>query len=409
MKSVSYFTPVIAAILLVSCFVTGLWHWNSQKVRVEEFDPNQLSPEDRSRVACGPVALALAAQVSGISVEPATLINDCELTPNGASPDELKRLAAKHGFIVKQMKWSWEQLASHAAPVVLHVDGTHYVAANPAEPRDTSPEGKDSIRVYDPGGSANWWSREALLARWNGLTLTVEAQAAREGLGVDQWWVDLGHRDCSKQATFSIPVRNDYSAPVILQIAHTSCECTSAKFDVLELSPGESSTLAASVNLGKKRGPFRERVRFTSQTGEQSREWCVTLAGTAIGNVEFSSREIALGDLRPGKSKSASVVLRDAGDASLRLLSVEPVASDLKTAEFTNVKFKHVTTSLAAEFHRKHPVIQEHDWLITLDVTAVDPNYKGKFVGELIVEGTRIIESRRHEFRMSCPIIGWVK
>jgi len=409
MKRSRYFAPVVATALAGSTLVSGWWYWAGRPASPGRAEPVQLTPEERSRVACGPVALAIAAQLSGVYVEPAVLIAECELTPKGASPEDLERLAAKHGLRARQVRWDWNRLSSHTRPVVLHVDGTHYVVAHPGEPRDTSPEGSDSIRIYEPVGAATWWSRRTLEDRWAGLAVVVEAQPSQDVLGVGTWWVDIGSRRCTGSAEFVVPVRNDSPDRTTLRIARTSCECTAAKFDRQELAPGDVSILTAAVNLEKKRGPFRERVHLTSQAGARSHTWCITLAGTSIGEIEFSAREVALGDLRPGDNKSVSIVLRDAGDASLQLTAVDPVIDDGGAVRFGNVRYTRVTANIAAEQRRRHPVIQEHDWLISFDVVEVSPREKGKVVGELRVRGTSHAGSNRGTVQMSCPIAGWIQ
>ncbi len=402
--------PAMAVLILASTSIaSGLWYWSGRQNPAEEFKLDQLSADDRSRVACGPVAVALAAQLSGVFMEPGALIGECRLTSKGASPDDLVKLGADHGLDIRRVQWGWQELSDHSSPVVLHVHGTHYVTAHPGESPDGSSVRGELVRIYDPSRAASWWSREQLEGCWDGLALTVKPQVPGGGIAVDRWWVDVGQQDSSQQARFVVPVRNDYPERAVLQIVHTSCECTSAAFDIPEVDPGESTVLTAFVDLGKKRGPFRERVRFTSQAGASSREWCVTLAGTVIGAVEFSARELPLGDLRPSEVKSTSIVVRDPGDGSLRLLSVKPVLAAPRAIEFSNVEFTRVTMNSAAEHRRKHPVIHENDWLVSFDAKVVDSNYSGKVVSELVVTCERNVEWRRDEFQLSCPIIAWVQ
>ncbi len=398
--------------LLISaacCIISGAWYSIDQSNEVAAFDLNDLSVAERNQVSCGPISLAICAQLSGVCIEPRVLIKECNLTNKGVSPDELERLAQNHGLVVRQVEWNWNQLISHSAPLMLHVNGTHFVAAHPGEPKDSSPKGEESIRVYEPSGAACWWSKEGLLEKWDGVAMLVHALQPSRKLQTASWWVDVGPTNNRTSAKFSVPLRNAHKDKMTLRILHSSCSCTAAALDKLELSPGDVGTFTASVKLTDRHGPFRERVRILSEGGGGREIWTITLAGTAVGEVDFSVKVLSLGDLRPSEPKPASIVVRDAGDASLRLVAAKVDWTDASGIGAKNVRFRRVTTDSASELSRKHPGIQKNDWLVSFDAVLVDPNQSGKITGKLVISGTHNVKNKNEQIEMTCPVVCWVR
>src|SRR5690606_25360979 len=127
---------------------------------------------------------------------------------------------------------------------------------------------------------------------------------------------------------FQVPIESSYESDATLRITDTSCTCTNAEFDVPSLAPGGIALLTADVLLDGLRGPFRQQVSFVSQCGAKQDEWCVTLAGTSIGDVDFSVREIALGNLSESPKKHVEIIVRDPGDGSLSVVGGEVTFDD---------------------------------------------------------------------------------
>jgi hypothetical protein len=73
---------------------------------------------------------------------------------------------------------------------------------------------------------------------------------------------DLGTVAKGETATAEIPVRNDGSAPLVVEAVSTSCGCTEATLSSMNIAAGEQVTLHVSYDSGMHESDEGEMERF---------------------------------------------------------------------------------------------------------------------------------------------------
>lgn len=353
---------------------------------------------------CGPVSLAMCAQLSGRAFSPETIIRECTVTPYGVSTGELRRVANVFAVDLVERECTWDELTKEQRPVILHLWAGHFVVANPSESDERN---RNMVRIYDPNGSADWWSKEATEAAWSRRTLTPYFPTEPQALKTTTWWLDVGRCDNSAPAHFQVPIESVYDNEAVLRVTGTSCACTDAAFDMSSVSPGRVATLRAGVILDGLRGPFRQHVFFISQCGETQDEWCLTLAGTAVGDVDFSTREIALGNLSESRQKHAEVIVRDPGDGSLTIVDGDVMFENGHRVRVGNIEYRKICEEPPAALRGRHPIVQRNDWIVSFDVVLEQTGSNEDVAGKLRVSCLYGSHVSPQSIDLVCPIAGW--
>lgn len=121
--------------------------------------------------SCGPVALAV---ISRVLDRPGTIAAFHELTGSGelgvCSLADLERAIEHHGLAATAVRHNPQRPPRHRLPMVLYVDGRHFLAALPA--------GADRVIVLDPPSEPRVRLWAELRTRWRGEALVIGATEA---------------------------------------------------------------------------------------------------------------------------------------------------------------------------------------------------------------------------------------
>ncbi|MBA3316200.1 MAG: DUF1573 domain-containing protein [Planctomycetaceae bacterium] len=394
------------AIFLAGASAAALWA--VRRDTPDYLPAERLTKSERIRLGCGPISLAIAAQLSGRDVPPGALLEQCRYRPEGVDSTELCRLAEEHGLLLTPGKLTWDELLRTPEPTLLHYTRGHFVVANTAEGRAEHPE---SVRVYDPNGAAKYLSRPELESEWDGHALKVSlkpgsAERPDDVLCAERWWVDAGvESKLTGVAVYEVRLQNRSPHQVTLRVANTSCSCTSAALEQSELPPGAATLLRATVALERKRGPFYERVILAADQSGSTTERTLTLAGTAVDDVSWSQRTLYVGDVHPGDRLAGSIVLRDRGDASLKVTSVkiekEPQSSG-PLSPALECDWKQVGTREDARVIHRHPSVIPSDWLVEIVGRIPQQAECGDVRATLLA----VVESGGETRVIRCPVEG---
>lgn len=396
---------LIVAVLFMTGAGAGCWIWFHPTPAYISAD--RLTEAERLRRSCGPISLAIAAQLSGYQLTPTQLISECQYRVDGVDSPELCRLAARHQFQLSSAEITWKELLDLDVPVLLHYSRGHFVVANPVESDARFP---DAIRIYDPNRTARYMGQTELESEWDGHVLIVRRHPAPrttvDAVAASRWWHDSGAQSKLKgDAIYLISLTNQSAETIHLGVANTSCSCTSATLEHSDLAPGATTGLRAVVALEKKRGPYYERVTVRSVAAGIERDWVVTLAGSAVDEVSFSDKTLHLGEAHPGDELTGSIVVRDRGDRSLVVIS-----ATIRSQDSSDQSVFHCQQTLIQEKSldpgviRRHPLIVPGDWLIEVSRRPSGKGDYGPIDASLEVE----FESDGARSVLTCPVEGKV-
>ncbi|MCX7397709.1 MAG: cysteine peptidase family C39 domain-containing protein [Planctomycetales bacterium] len=400
----------LTALLVGISLIIGLLLWNSNHLFTRtQVSSSNLTSRERSRLACGPVCVAIASQLTGVYLAPERLISECKLSPNGSSLADLVELFNRHEMDAWQRNLTWGDLVTSLYPAILHVDGDHYVVANPNELEKDSEGRTTSVRVYDPNSAAAFLTRDDIESRWDGLAVVFVPALPQVDLKVAKWWVDVGMKDNSESAQYNFPIWNSSKGRVQIKIFDTSCNCTKATIDRETADIGEQFIFDGAIELDGKRGPFRERVAIALSGNPMDSPFTITLAGTALGKVEYSASQLPFGELDQFGSKQLSIVVRDSGDGSLRITNIDSRLTPPGVVECSVLSHQRLDRSNINSVRSKHPVAQEGDWLINIKVESRRSKYRGKVTGTLNCTAFSGTGTHKEQLELACPVLGVLK
>lgn len=163
-----YAASVLAVIGLAALLVASRLMSRESGVEHALHSPRNVDPN----TSCGPVALAVVARVLD---RPGTIANFHASTGSGnlgvCSLDDLERAIEAHGLSGAAIRLDPRRPPRHRLPMVLFVDGNHFVTAVPAvDPKH--------VVILDPPSEPQLAPWSDLYPRWRGEALLVGHSAA---------------------------------------------------------------------------------------------------------------------------------------------------------------------------------------------------------------------------------------
>ncbi|MBA3311918.1 MAG: DUF1573 domain-containing protein [Planctomycetaceae bacterium] len=284
-------------------------------------------------VQCGPESLWVAACRLGVPIERKDLDFIRLSRTSGCSLADLRDASRKLGLDAQFERLGWKELTELNTCAILWIGGKHFITVDLRESSNNF--GSEHIRAYDPieNSIARWWSREKLEQSWGGEALVIRVRPPSvtppdARIAWETCWQDNGRIPDSASAIFEIDYSNLGSKPLTIAVVGKSCSCTAADVSALELLPGESGTITASVDLTGKRGRFVESISVGSNDPTRS-ESRIILSGVAVSRRNLlSTSEMHLGIAIPGQTIEKSLFIHDPGDGQLNVGDVSLVDSN---------------------------------------------------------------------------------
>jgi hypothetical protein len=203
-----------------------------------------------------------------------------------------------------------------------------------------------------------------LLVLWCGQALAAGA------LAVDQKLLALGILTEGDKAKRTVTLTNKGKAPLHIDNVSTSCSCTTTTLGKTDLKPGESTSLEIVYDTYKFPGKFEKYVTV-AWAGEKSK-LVVTLVGDVtpipMGVLDVAPRKISAGDMAVGAPVKLRLVVKNTGDAAMKVEKVEAQKAGLVFFDAA----KDGAASLAPG----------QEWSLDFNVSAATP---GTYVEYLLV------------------------
>jgi len=297
--------------------------------RVRALKPASSEESTDESKLCGPRSLWTACRRLGIPVDRKDL-EEIPVDPLlGTALGDLRKAAAALGLHAEARELTWEELKALETTAVLFVRGNHFVAT---DPRETPPADlpQDQVRIYDPDRVAAWWPRPELEAVWQGAALVVHRVPAPAVPGPRAaWqtcWEDRGLMRDVETAQYTFHVSNEGDQPLEMEVATTSCNCSSARLKERKLPPGGSTTLEVEVNLRAKRGAFLEYAVVRSNDPAASLTQLI-FGGAVVNPDVVSAWKVHWGAVRPGESGRQRFFVHDPGEGRLEVFEAKWIAA----------------------------------------------------------------------------------
>jgi predicted double-glycine peptidase len=340
---------------------------------------------------CGPWAYLVAVTRQGIPCSFGQILRELPVLESGVSFGDLAKQARKQGLAAKLTKLTWDQLKNQDTPVVVWVDGDHFLTA---DPREVNPEKKDAIRFYDHGSPASWLAREQLENRWAGEALIVRSKASGappnhprlrwESCLEDFGWVD----PYQKKYVFRYAFHNTGGQPLEVRIAKVGCGCAHAEVDPNVVASGGEGLVRVTVDLTEKRGYFSTSVLLS--TNDPLLAKCeVIVSGGVFQPVLTSVDTVYAGQVQRGTRLTKSFFVQDRGDQTLRikglraLLGQRAGASDAIACEVESVLMQE--SNIPAGAVSRYPV-RPGDYLVNLGLQIRPDAPDGPFEGTIQIQ-----------------------
>lgn len=275
--------------------------------------PNALRDIPQS---CGVQALSVAFARLGEPVNSTELLKD--LYPNGEGLEfgQLQDTAKNRGFTATLQKLSWDQLIAATSPVVLWVNGNHFLTIDPREHAD---ETKGLVRLYDAEAGAQWWTRQQLERIWHGEAMVVNRGAAQKVRGWETCLVDIGMKGADEKVIARFPFRNISSKLLKPTIVAKGCGCLSAEISPQAIDPGKAGEVAISIDLSAKRGFFESYV-IASLEGSSANATVLTVRGSVNNrSTRVSQPELYFLDVSQGQRRQLELFVYNNNDRKLVL------------------------------------------------------------------------------------------
>ena len=157
---------------IIACLATGSLlglafavNWRMMKSPARPVIKHSVRNVD-PRTSCGPVSLAVVSEYLGKSVPIADFHEETGAGDLGfCSMADLVRALKKHGFAARAVRFDTQPPPFHNLPMVLFVDGDHFLAAIASNPRE--------VVVIDPPKKPQTMPWDELKPRWQGEAVVV--------------------------------------------------------------------------------------------------------------------------------------------------------------------------------------------------------------------------------------------
>jgi len=371
-------------------FATAICVWS---IRSAKPLPDALSPEDPhyENVICGPTSLSVALARLGIYESQGALAAECRVTALGVSFDDLYRSANGIPSVSAEARdLNWDELSALDGVAVLHVGGNHFIAI---DPRESTPDSKNSLRVYRPKRPAQWLTREKLEQSWDGKALVLtKHDTVPEALGPAVEWdtcfQDNGIIQGTTVSRFEFKCWNRGQEELKIGELKTSCGCMAPVVGNERLAPGEFTTISVEVDLTNKEGYVMQNV--VVPTNDPVRPVTLLRMSGGVPRTRFvSCKEMRLEDLPQGGTLSQEFYVVDPGFDGIGISKSSFVLSDgtiydsdvLKcTISDDVIGLDSVHRSSSGGFH-----VEPDDLAVTMEIKANQSCPPGEFAGDVIL------------------------
>lgn len=117
-------------------------------------------------------------------------------------------------------------------------------------------------------------------------------------------------------------IRNSGDSPLKIANIRPACGCTAANATVPLVSPGKSSEVKVTFNSANFFGNVSKTIAVETND-PKTPVFTLTLTGNVVEEVAVNPKQLNLGQIKTGNTKSVSLTMENRGTKTIRLISVK--------------------------------------------------------------------------------------
>jgi copper(I)-binding protein len=117
-------------------------------------------------------------------------------------------------------------------------------------------------------------------------------------------------------------IRNSGDSPLKIVNIRPACGCTAANATVPLVSPGKSSEVKVTFNSANFFGTVTKTIAVETND-PKTPVYTLTLTGTVAEEIAVNPKQLNLGQVKAGNTKSVSLTLENRGAKTIRIISVK--------------------------------------------------------------------------------------
>ena len=207
---------------------------------------------------CGPLSLQVICMFHGIPSTVDELAVLARTDISGTTVANLCTAAKQKGFETAMVKWSIEDLKAATAPVIVFVDGNHFMVVESFE--------QGMFKIWDVPEPAASISERAFRQRWKGHVITFQPIFDESGprIAFDRAMYDFGEIWEEEEVRHTFTVHNLGDTNLEISDVQSSCRCTSLVVTNRTLAPNEIGQIAVEYDSRGYRGTAEESITIAS-------------------------------------------------------------------------------------------------------------------------------------------------
>ena len=349
---------------------------------------------------CGPLSLHVICMLFGI---PSTVDELAELAKtdfSGTTVANLCHAAKQKGLETTMTKWSIEELRVAASPVIVFVDGNHFMVVESFE--------QSTFQIWDVPAPPTIISERAFMLRWKGHVITFHALFNKTGprIAVDRALYDFREIWEEERIRCTFTVRNLGNTDLEISNVQSSCRCTSLVVTNRLLAPSEIGQIEVEYDSRGYRGEVEESVTISSNDPVRP-----TTVLRVYGHVRSIPKAIPETiSIRDDIKQTKQIFIQSSGDTPVKILSVTSnvagiISTVMQVKHQATVKLEIVPNALNGISAAKVLIHTDSVQTPTIEVPIVVQ--KGETIPfspkRVLFGSVKSGESRKREVRLSVP------
>lgn len=133
-------------------------------------------------------------------------------------------------------------------------------------------------------------------------------------------------------------LKNTGDSPLDVGKVSTSCGCTVVDVSDRNIKPGNNAEIRATFNSTNFSGSVSKQIMV--QTNDpKTPVYTLVMKGTVVEEIEASPKQLNLGEINAGKTKTVSIVIENKGKTEVKLTSINSTLPQV-SANIDKIKLK---------------------------------------------------------------------
>lgn len=349
---------------------------------------------------CGPLSLQVICMFYGIPSTVDELAVLAQTDISGTTVANLCNAAKQKGLSTAMIKWSIEELKTADSPVIVFVDGNHFMVVESFE--------QGMFKIWDVPEPPATISEGAFIPRWKGHVITFHPTFDETGprIAVDRALYDFGQIWEEQKVRHTFAVRNLGNTDLEISDVQSSCRCTSLVVTNRLLAPSEIGQIEVEYDSRGYRGKAEESVTITSN--DPVRPTTVLSVYGHVLSIPKALPETL--SIRDDIKQTEQIFIQSSSDPPVKIVSVTSnvagiVSTIMQVKHQVTVKLEIAPNALNGISDAKVLIHTDSAQTPTIEVPIVVQ--KGEAISfspkRLLFGSVKLGVSRKREIRLSVP------